>query len=67
MKWLVHLQAYSVLGTIQVVVTTREVLPEGSTEVVQVCATVVPDDGTDDMNEFACDALTAALERLSCH
>lgn len=67
MKWLVHLQAYSVLGTIQVVTTIREVLPEGATEVVQVCATVVPDDGTDDMNEFARDALVAALERISVH
>lgn len=64
MKFLVHLQAYSTLGTIQAVVTIREAFPGGATEEVLACATSVLDDGTDDPRAFARDALIAALEIL---
>lgn len=64
MKYLVHLQAYSTLGVIQVVTTIREVHQEGTTEVVLMHATAVNDDGTDDPASFAREALVAALERI---
>lgn len=50
------------MGQIVVATTVREDTREGATGLVRACATVVPDDGTDDPLEFARDALTAACE-----